>query len=53
MPFYSKPKDEIAREILQTAFPDRKVVGIECSPLITQHGSLHCVTMQFPAGVLQ
>lgn len=52
IPFYSTPKDEIAREILQTAFPDRKVVGIECSPLITQHGSLHCVTMQFPAGVL-
>jgi agmatine/peptidylarginine deiminase len=52
IPFYSTPKDEIARTILQTAFPGREVVGIECSVLIKQHGSLHCVTMQFPAGVL-
>lgn len=52
VPFYSTPKDEIARTILQSAFPDREVVGIECSVLIKQHGSLHCVTMQFPAGVL-
>lgn len=52
MPTYSTNKDEIARSILQTAFPDRVVIGIECSTLIKQHGSLHCVTMQFPIGVL-
>lgn len=52
VPFYSTEKDEIARISLQKAFPDRKVIGIECSSLIKQHGSLHCVTMQFPAGVL-
>ncbi|NCB25732.1 MAG: hypothetical protein EOM62_09710, partial [Bacteroidia bacterium] len=26
--------------------------GIDCRPLIKQHGSLHCVTMQFPEGVI-
>lgn len=52
IPFYSTSKDEIARASLQTAFPDREVVGIECSTLIQQHGSLHCVTMQLPVGVL-
>jgi len=52
MPFYSTAKDEIARRSLQKAFPDREVVGIECSTLIKQHGSLHCVTMQLPFGVI-
>ncbi len=48
LPFYDSPKDEIAKEALQTAFPDREIVGINCLPLIKQHGSLHCVTMQYP-----
>ncbi|MEI7422726.1 MAG: agmatine deiminase family protein [Prolixibacteraceae bacterium] len=52
LPYYSTSKDEIARDILQSAFPNREVIGIECSTLIKQHGSLHCVTMQFPVGVL-
>lgn len=48
LPFYNSPKDEIARAALQTAFPDREIVSINCLPLIKQHGSLHCVTMQYP-----
>jgi agmatine deiminase len=28
------------------------VIGIDCLPLIAQGGSLHCVTMQLPAGTL-
>ncbi len=53
MPTYGSPeKDNIAASQLQKAFPDREIVGIDCSPLIRQHGSLHCVTMQFPAGVI-
>ena len=34
------------------AFPGREIIGINCLSLIEQHGSLHCVTMQLPAGVL-
>lgn len=52
IPFYNTYKDEIAQNILQSSFPDREVIGIDCSALIKQHGSLHCVTMQFPVGVL-
>ena len=48
MPTYQSPKDETAKVQLQKAFPDREVIGINCLPLIKQHGSLHCVTMQFP-----
>jgi agmatine/peptidylarginine deiminase len=52
LPFYGTRKDEIARQQLQKAFPNREIIGIDCKPLIKQHGSLHCVTMQFPEGVL-
>jgi len=48
VPTYNSPKDEIAKVQLQKAFPDREIVGIDCNALIKQHGSLHCVTMQFP-----
>jgi agmatine/peptidylarginine deiminase len=48
MPTYNSPKDEIAIQQIQKAFPDREIVGINCLTLIKQHGSLHCVTMQFP-----
>ena len=48
LPTYNSPKDEIAAETLQKVFSDRKIIKINCLPLIKQHGSLHCVTMQFP-----
>ena len=49
LPFYDSPLDETAMQRLQEAFPDRKIIGIDCRPLIKQHGSLHCITMQLPA----
>ena len=53
-PTYGQPhNDKQAAEILQQAFPNREIVGINCSPLIRQHGSLHCVTMQYPIYVLR
>ncbi|MDR3327349.1 MAG: agmatine deiminase family protein [Prevotellaceae bacterium] len=48
LPTYNSPKDEIAAKCMQTAFPTRQIIKINCLPLIKQHGSLHCVTMQFP-----
>lgn len=47
-PTYDSPKDAIAKQQLQSAFPEREIIGINCLPLIKQHGSLHCITMQFP-----
>ena len=53
VPSYDSPvKDEEARRAIDKVFPDREVILIDCSVLIRQHGSLHCVTMQFPEGVL-
>lgn len=52
LPFYDSPKDMIAKKTLQQVFPDREIVGINCLPLIKQHGSLHCVTMQYPEGFI-
>ncbi len=51
VPTYNDPHDKEALSIMQAAFADREVVGVDCSVLIRQHGSLHCVTMQFPKEV--
>ena len=52
VPIYNDPADDAALAVVQKAFPDREMIGIDCSTLILQHGSLHCVTMQIPKGVL-
>jgi agmatine deiminase len=44
--------DRKALACIEQAFPGREVISINCLPLLEQHGSLHCVTMQLPAGVL-
>ena len=51
-PTYRQPENDArAKEVLAEAFPGREIVGIDCTALIKQHGSLHCVTMQYPEGV--
>jgi len=53
VPTYSDSEnDDKALSVIASAFPGREVIGVNCLPLIEQHGSLHCVTMQLPAGVL-
>lgn len=52
VPVYNAPQDETALSILSECFPDRDIIPIDCSALIHQYGSLHCVTMQLPHGVL-
>jgi agmatine deiminase len=47
LPSYDSPKDNLAKQQLQKAFPDREIVLVDCRALIKQHGSLHCVTMQY------
>ena len=44
--------DASAREVLAQAFPGRDIVAVPCRPLIWQNGSLHCITMQLPEGLL-
>jgi len=52
VPTYSDPADPLAMETIGKAFPKREIIGIDCRPLIKQHGSLHCISMQLPQGVL-
>ncbi|MBS7455984.1 agmatine deiminase family protein [Coralloluteibacterium stylophorae] len=52
MPAYDDPADAAARAVLEKAFPDHEIVPVPCRPLIWQNGSLHCVTMQLPAGLI-
>ena len=53
MPTYAQPdKDELAIRSIQIAYPDHKVVGVDCRTLLRQHGSLHCATMQIPYGII-
>jgi agmatine/peptidylarginine deiminase len=52
VPVYGDPADATALERLAGAFPDRQVIPINCLPLIHQFGSLHCATLQLPAGIL-
>lgn len=53
MPEYGTDKDDIAKKQLQIAFPKHEVIGVNCTPLIKQHGSLHCITMQIPEGFIK
>lgn len=49
VPTYNqKENDALAIEMIKKAFSSREVLGIDCCALIKQHGSLHCVTMQYP-----
>jgi agmatine/peptidylarginine deiminase len=48
LPVYNSPKDEVAINALSKAFSQYEIVPIDCSTLVWQHGSLHCVTMQYP-----
>ena len=48
-PTYNQPDlDDEALRIIGETFPDREIIGIDCCPVIRQHGSLHCCTMHFP-----
>ncbi|MFC3816350.1 agmatine/peptidylarginine deiminase [Lysobacter sp. GCM10012299] len=52
MPAYGDEADGRAQAVLAEAFPDREIVPVPCRPLIWQNGSLHCITMQLPQGVV-
>jgi len=49
VPTYADKNDKKALEIMKNIFPKRNIIGIDCQTLIRQHGSLHCVTMQYPS----
>lgn len=50
IPGTGQPSDQVARERLQSVFPDRIVEILDCSALLSGHGGLHCITMNYPLG---
>lgn len=44
--------DERAGHLLRELFPEREVVGLDCSVIIKGGGSIHCITQQMPDGLL-
>ena len=53
VPTYGDATDAIAMERLGECFPDRELIPINALPLVHQYGSIHCATMQLPAGTLE
>lgn len=51
-PAYDDPADNHARVVLNKAFPQHDIIMIDCRPVIRGFGSLHCITMQLPTGVI-
>lgn len=47
-PIFGHSNDTRALKTLQKPFPDRRVVGINCEPLVWGMGTIHCVTQQQP-----
>ena len=52
VPIYESLSDEDALDVVSHAFPGYEIFGIPCLSLIERGGSLHCITMQLPEGVL-
>ena len=52
MPGYGDEADSRAQAVLAEAFPDREIIAVPCRPLIWQNGSLHCITMKLPQGLV-
>ena len=47
-PVFGHANDAKALETIERLFPDRRVVGINCEPLVWGMGTIHCVTQQQP-----
>ena len=48
VPTYADKNDQLALSIIQSCFPERKVVGIDCRNIIYGGGAIHCITQQQP-----
>lgn len=52
VPEYGDAADAAAKRVIGSAHPRREIIGVPCRAIIEQNGSLHCLTMQLPQGVL-
>lgn len=49
VPIFGHENDAKALKIIQKLFPDRKIVGINCTAMVYGLGTLHCCSQQQPA----
>ncbi len=50
VPTYNQPDlDEEACNVIASAFPGYDIIPIDSQIIVRQHGSIHCLTMQYPA----
>jgi agmatine deiminase len=49
LPTFDCPADEEAAAILARCFPGRRIVGLDCRPVVVGLGTFHCLTQQVPA----
>jgi agmatine deiminase len=49
VPTFNDPNDRVALNTLAECFPDRRIIGIDCTELVWGLGTLHCMTQQQPA----
>lgn len=53
LPTYGQPENDLtAADRLQEAFPHHDIISLDASIIVRQHGSIHCITMQYPKGTL-
>jgi agmatine deiminase len=50
LPAFGDPLDERARDIVQRAFPERRVVTVAGREIVLGGGNVHCITQQQPRG---
>jgi agmatine deiminase len=48
VPVFGDPNDEVALQIIEGLFPDRKVMGINAREMVEGFGTFHCGTQQQP-----
>lgn len=46
LPLYDERYDELAMDLFREFFPDRDIIGIDCTDLVWGQGSIHCITQQ-------
>jgi len=51
VPTFGSENDEKALAIMQQQFPERRVVGIDCTDLVCGFGAIHCISQQQPATI--
>lgn len=52
VPNYNDPADKLVETTLSKLFPTHKIIGIPSVQIIKQFGSIHCLTMQIPTGII-